>query len=62
MNKHQPHLELRRGLLFYHYAIVAANGQVMLTSETYFSRANALRAIKETASALDLNWIEPEET
>ena len=58
MNKRRPHLELRRGLIFWHYAIVAGNGQVMATSETYFSKSNAVRAVEEAATDLGLNWIE----
>jgi uncharacterized protein YegP (UPF0339 family) len=40
-----------RGKLVYHYVVLANNGQVVLTSETYFSKSNAKRAANKAAAA-----------
>lgn len=54
----RPHLELRKGLIRWHVALVGANGETMMFSENYFSKSNAERAIRRLADALHLNWIE----
>lgn len=39
------------GRLLYHYNVLSANGQVILTSETYYSKANAERAASRFSRA-----------
>jgi len=46
------HLHLKRNKIFWHFVARARNGQVVLTSENYFSRGNALRAAKKAAAAM----------
>ena len=50
------HIELRRSRskLFWHYVVVADNGQVTLTSETYYSKYNAQRAAYNTSKKLKI--------
>lgn len=43
---------LVRGKLLYHVVVVANNGEVLLSSETYFSKSNANRAAKKLKAAL----------
>lgn len=46
-------VELRHRL-FWYYRLVADNGQVLATSEVYFSKSNALRAARNVADMLNL--------
>jgi Domain of unknown function (DUF1508) len=43
-----------RGKLLYHRVLVARNGEVLATSETYFSRSNAKRAAHRLSEAIDV--------
>lgn len=45
-------LVLKRGLVFWYYKLVARNGQVMMTSEVYFSKGNAKRAADKVSQAI----------
>lgn len=47
-------IEVRRKRLFFYWRIVARNQQVLGTSETYFSKSNALRAAHKLGKALKL--------
>ncbi len=47
-------IKIIKGKLFYHFNIQAKNNQTVLTSETYYSRGNCLRAAKKAAKALKL--------
>lgn len=40
MKSETLHIEIR-GELLYHWVLVASNGEVLATSETYFSKPNA---------------------
>lgn len=46
VTKRPPHIEVREGLIYFHVDIVGANGQPMLTSETYSCESNAWRAAR----------------
>lgn len=48
------HLELVKGLVFYHVNIVAANGETVFTSETFYSKGNAQRAAAKASSQLKI--------
>ena len=48
------HIELKGKLLWHVNIVSSRNGQVVLTSETYFSKSNAQRAAKRAAKALKL--------
>jgi uncharacterized protein YegP (UPF0339 family) len=45
-------IRLKKGLLVWHYVVVAKNGEIIATSETYFSKSNAKRAAKRLAGAI----------
>lgn len=45
------HLEIKRRL-FWYVRLMARNGQVLLTSETYFSKSNALRSANKLSKNL----------
>jgi len=47
------HVELK-GRVLWHVNIVARNGETVLSSETYFSKANALRAANNLSKALKI--------
>ena len=47
-------IELRDNTASYWWVLVARNGQVCATSETYDTRSNALRAAKNMARRLKL--------
>lgn len=46
ITKRPPHIEVREGLIHYHVAIVGANQETMLSSETYSCESNAWRAAR----------------
>lgn len=48
-------VELRKGKLLYYYVIRSTNGQVVVTSEKYFSRSNAIRAVNRVAKAFGID-------
>ena len=48
------YIKLKKGLLFWHYNVMAKNGKVVLTSETFASKSNAERAAEVAAKALKL--------
>lgn len=55
MTYKRPYINLVRGLsLLWHYRIIAGNGEVIASSETYFSRSNADRAAEKAARDLGL--------
>jgi hypothetical protein len=41
-----------RGKLLYHRVLAAANGEVVATSETYYSKSNANRAARRLSDAI----------
>jgi hypothetical protein len=45
------HIEVR-GKLMFHWVLIAGNGEVLATSETYFSKSNADRAAKRLSEAI----------
>jgi uncharacterized protein YegP (UPF0339 family) len=49
------HIEVR-GKLLYHWVLIAGNGEVLATSETYFSKSNAARAAKRLSDAIGVPW------
>lgn len=52
--KRRPVLVLRQGVVSWHVAIVAANGETLMHSEDYSSRGNAIRAAEHLAEELQL--------
>lgn len=48
------YIKVKRNKLLWHYVVLAKNGQVLSTSETYFSKGNAFRAAFKLAKALKL--------
>ncbi len=48
------HIKIK-GKLFYHFNVMAKNGQPVLTSETFYSKSNCLRAARHAAIALKLD-------
>ena len=46
------YLKLKRNKIFWHYVLKSKNGQVLSTSENYFSKSNAIRAAQKLAKAL----------
>lgn len=51
-------IQIKRKRLFWYWRILSSNGQVMGTSETYFSKGNAKRAGRKVAKALNLKLVE----
>ena len=45
------HVEVR-GKLLYHWVMVGSNGEVLATSETYYSKSNANRAARRVSDAI----------
>lgn len=50
---HIKRVELRRGKLRYYYVIKGGNGEILSTSQKYFSRSNAERAAVAIAKEND---------
>lgn len=48
------HIEVKRGTLVWHWRIKAGNGEILATSETYYSRSNAIRAARKIAD--EFSW------
>lgn len=48
----------RRRVLMWHYVVIGGNGQVLSSSETYFSKGNAKRAAKSLGSNLGIEFRE----
>jgi len=51
-------VELRKGLVRFYYRITSVNGNILLTSQKYFSQSNARRAAKKMAHDLKVKYIE----
>jgi hypothetical protein len=49
------HIEIC-GKLLYHWVLIAGNGEVLATSETYFSKSHAARAAKRLSQAIGVPW------
>jgi hypothetical protein len=49
----EMHIEVR-GKLLYHWVLLSSNGQVVATSETYFSKSNAWRAARKLSVAINV--------
>ena len=45
-----------RGKLLYHWVLVASNGEVLATSETYYSKSNAYRAANRLSRAISVGF------
>lgn len=52
--KRRPHVHVFDGADGWRLRIVAANGEIMLGSEAYASRANAIRAADNLCATFDL--------
>lgn len=48
--KRQYKVKLHKGKVRYYYTLVGGNGEVMMTSQKYFSRGNAEREAAKVAS------------
>lgn len=53
MAEKKLHIEVRGKLLF-HWVLVAGNGEIMASSETYWSKSNAWRAARRLSVAIDV--------
>lgn len=53
-------VEICKGRVRWFYHVRASNGQIMTTSQKYFSKSNAQRAAQATAWSLDANLKEME--
>ncbi len=47
-----------KGKVFHHWLLMGKNGEVMATSETYYSRGNCLRAAKKLSRVLDIELVD----
>jgi hypothetical protein len=45
-----------RGKLLYHWVLIAGNGEVLATSETYFKKSNAARAALKLSQSISVPW------
>lgn len=55
MGRLRVHIRLKRSkALLWHYVIQGANGEITLTSETFFSKSNADRAAIKASKDLDI--------
>lgn len=52
--KAKPHVEVFDGIDAWHVRIRAINGEIMLSSEGYSTRSNAIRAAQNIATAFGL--------
>ena len=43
-----------RGRIFWHWVLVAKNGEIRATSETYYSKGNAVRAAKKLSEDINV--------
>jgi uncharacterized protein YegP (UPF0339 family) len=46
-------VELRKGKVRWYYRVKHSNGDILVSSQKYFSKSNAKRAAKQTAIRLD---------
>lgn len=46
------YIKVKKNKLFWHYIVKAGNGQTLSTSETYYSKSNAVRAAHKLAIPL----------
>lgn len=51
-------LEVKRKLLFWYVRLVADNGEVLMHSETYYNRYNAVRSARRLSAALDVEVVD----
>lgn len=56
------YIEIKRSKkLFWHYVVKAKNGEIMLSSETYFNKGNCVRAARRSAKQLgvpiEIKWL-----
>jgi uncharacterized protein YegP (UPF0339 family) len=49
---------LRKGIVRWYYNIVSHNGNILSTSQKYFSKSNARRAAKKATKRYDLEYRE----
>lgn len=49
---------LKKGVVRWFYHIVSKNGNILVTSQKYFSKGNARRAAKKAAKEYDLGYKE----
>lgn len=47
-----------RGKILFHWVIIAKNGQVLGTSETYYSKGNAVKAARKLARSMNIDYKE----
>lgn len=45
-------IQVNRKLIFWYWRLKSSNGEILATSETYYSKANALRAANKIGEAL----------
>ncbi len=58
VKKRNMRIEIRGKVLF-HWVLLARNGQVLATSETYFSESNAKRAAHTLSKAVGVQVVQP---
>lgn len=47
-------IKVRKKLLFWYWRLQAANGQIIATSEVYYSKSNAMRTAKKLSKAINV--------
>lgn len=51
-------IQLKKGTLRYFYRIVASNGNILVTSQKYWSKGTAKRAAKQLAKDMKIKFVE----